>query len=392
MRTRSLLRPGALAAAALSLLGAHPAVAQQTPAPGVYVIRLGADTAAVEEFTRTAEGIRGRHVVRTPRTQVYEYAGTLTPEGTLSRFEVALRTPGEAQPTARAVYEFGADSATVRLTRGDSTRTSRVAAPAGSLPFLGYSVGLYEIPLARAAGPAPDSMAATLVPLAANSTFPLTVRRVRGDTFAVANIAGESRAVVGEGGRLLRWDGTETTLKITAERAEGVSVDSLIARFAARDRAGQGMGSFSPRDTVTARVGAATVSVDYGRPSMRGRRVFGSVVPWGEVWRTGANQATHLRTDADLVIGGVPVPAGSYTLWTVPGQREWTLVLNRQTGQWGTQYDRDQDLARIPMRVERLPRPVETFTISLEPQGEGGMLAMEWENTRATVPVQPASR
>lgn len=145
----------------------------------------------------------------------------------------------------------------------------------------------------------------------------------------------------------------------------------------------------SPRDTATMNLAGATVLVDYGRPYARGRKIMGGLVPLGQVWRTGANQATTLVTSADLRIGDVDVPKGTYTLYTVPAADRWLLVVNRQTGQWGTEYDQGRDLARIPMRVAPLGTPVEQFTITLAPGQNGrGELSMAWENTRASVPVE----
>lgn len=152
----------------------------------------------------------------------------------------------------------------------------------------------------------------------------------------------------------------------------------------------------SPRDTAEMRYGNDRIYVDYGRPYMRGRTIMGGLVPYGRVWRTGANAATTLVTPRDLRIGGTAVPAGTYTLYTLPGENEWQLIINRQTGQWGTEYDQAQDLARIPMQVERLAQPVEQFTIEFEP-GSGNVfnLNLRWENTRAWVRgqvVQPAAQ
>ena len=154
----------------------------------------------------------------------------------------------------------------------------------------------------------------------------------------------------------------------------------------------------SPRDSVQTTIGGAMVSVNYGRPSMRGRTIFGGLVPYGKVWRTGANEATALVTTADLEIGGVTVPAGQYTLYTIPtptlgdeaaggGSNEtWQLIINKQTGQWGTEYDQAQDLARIPMRLSTLADPVEQFTIEITPAGEdAGTLALLWDTTSASV-------
>jgi hypothetical protein len=144
----------------------------------------------------------------------------------------------------------------------------------------------------------------------------------------------------------------------------------------------------SPRDTAEATVQGQRFLVDYGRPYMRGRTIMGGLVPYGQVWRTGANAATTLVAPRDVRIGTTNVPAGTYTLYTLPGASEWQLIVNRQTGQWGTEYDASQDLARIPMRVERTPAPVEQFEIKLQPRGAAVDLVMEWENTRASVPME----
>jgi hypothetical protein len=132
-----------------------------------------------------------------------------------------------------------------------------------------------------------------------------------------------------------------------------------------------------------------TVTIQYSRPSMRGRKIFGGLVPYDQVWRTGANAATSLKTDVDLVIGGASVPAGSYTLYTLPGTSSWKLIINKQTGQWGTEYSEGQDLARVDMKVTQRPEGLELFTISFDKtSGDSAILKLEWENTLASVPVK----
>jgi hypothetical protein len=138
----------------------------------------------------------------------------------------------------------------------------------------------------------------------------------------------------------------------------------------------------SPRDSVFLSLDTNTVSVNYGRPSMRGRKIMGDLVPWNKVWRTGANQATHFKTNFDMVLGGVPVPRGTYTLWTLPSQGGWKFILNKQTGQWGTNYDERLDLARFDAEVKQLPAPVETLTVALLATGKtSGVMKLMWENT-----------
>jgi len=145
----------------------------------------------------------------------------------------------------------------------------------------------------------------------------------------------------------------------------------------------------SPRDSVFLSLDTNVISVNYGRPSMRGRKIMGGLVPWNEVWRTGANQATHLKTSFDMTFGGVPVTRGTYTLWTLPSPGGWKVILNKQTGQWGTVYDPSLDLARFDATVEQTSSPVETFTIALKATGKtSGVMMLMWENTSVSVPFQ----
>jgi hypothetical protein len=133
--------------------------------------------------------------------------------------------------------------------------------------------------------------------------------------------------------------------------------------------------------------GGKTITVDYSSPRMRGRRIFGSLVPYGEVWRTGANEATTFVTDENLItVNGTSVPAGSYTIFTVPNQDKWTLIINKHTGQSGMPYKYEsEELARVPMSVTKLSSPVENFTISFDHTGASCMMHMNWENTQASL-------
>ena len=136
-----------------------------------------------------------------------------------------------------------------------------------------------------------------------------------------------------------------------------------------------------------------TVKIDYSSPRAKGRKIFGAasdkaLVPYGEVWRTGANAATTFVTDAAVIVGGKDVPAGSYTIFTVPKADAWTLVISKKTGEWGTDYPGEkEDFARVSMTVSKTSAPVENFTIAFDQAGSKCTLRMEWENTRAQVEV-----
>ena len=131
-----------------------------------------------------------------------------------------------------------------------------------------------------------------------------------------------------------------------------------------------------------------TVKVDYSSPRAKGRKIYGGLVPYGQVWRTGANESTAFVTDTGLTVGGKEVPAGSYTIFTVPEQDKWTLVISKKTGEWGTDYPGEkEDLMRVPMKVSKTPSPVENFTISFDQKGSSCTMNLDWENTRASVEI-----
>jgi hypothetical protein len=139
----------------------------------------------------------------------------------------------------------------------------------------------------------------------------------------------------------------------------------------------------SPRDSTEIVLNGKRISVNYGSPSMRGRKIMGSVVPYGEVWRTGANAATVFASQANLIIGNVKIPQGSYTLYSLPSSRQWKLIINKQTGQWGTVYNQKLDIARIPLKKKTLANKVERFLITLERTGDNtGVINLSWEKTQ----------
>jgi hypothetical protein len=143
----------------------------------------------------------------------------------------------------------------------------------------------------------------------------------------------------------------------------------------------------SPPANVSAVIGGKKITVDYYAPSMHGRKVMGGLVPFGEVWCTGANYATAITSDAGLQIGSLKLPKGSYSIWTLPTGKEWTLIINKETGQSHLKYDSSKDFGRTKMNLKTLATPVETFRIELRSEGANkGTLALMWERTEASIP------
>ncbi len=355
---------------------------------GAIVVRLGTDTLSVERFTRTATRMEGDVVRRLPAAAQWHYVADLDARGLPSRVEL---TPVRGNPAAtfrvrRLTISFEPDSATLAIER-DTVAHRRIAAVNG-FPLLPETFGLCELWFSWLRRAGADTGTVTVVAPLGGPQGRVLVRIARDSAF-LQIIGGEMRMRTDAQGRLLGLDGSWTTLKYTAERVPGVDLDQAFASFTARDSSQGVTGPFiSRRDTVRATLGGAQLWVDYGRPSKRGRNVFEHGVLGDTLWRTGANAATQLRTDRDLVLGGTTLPAGIYSLWTHIDGATAELVVNAQSGQWGTQYDRSRDVFRVPLRRSRVAgAPVEVFTIAILPGGASdGLLRLSWDDVEFSVP------
>jgi hypothetical protein len=360
------------------------------PAPfaddsAAFVTTLGADTTALELFTIRGNTLEAEVVSRTPRTAVRRVRMSWDNGGRVTSYETSLRGPEAHRDSARAVtiWAVASDSITVTNRTGTRTQTSRMANGGVSTVMMLPAYSTLAV-LARTALAHGDTLVYAQF---GGDPLPFTVRMDSPATYSfTAPQLGMVLIQLDAVGRVHQIDARRSTVGALVKRVATVNLPAWISDYAARDAAGRGLGPLSPPDSVRATVGGATVAINYQRPSKRGRVIFGGVAPWDAVWRTGANSATSFTTDRNLTIGGVPVPAGAYTLWSIPGRAGWQLVINKQTGQWGTVYNQDQDLARIPMTVERLTSPVEQFTIEIN----DGRLSLAWDDIRASVPIAVA--
>jgi len=148
------------------------------------------------------------------------------------------------------------------------------------------------------------------------------------------------------------------------------------------------MAQLSPPAETSVAIAGKTIRIKYSAPSMRGRKIFGGLEPYGRVWRAGANDATALLTDANLDIGGLTVPKGDYTLFVYLDPTQWQLVVSKATGEWGLDYNPSRDLGRVKMAMSKPPKPIETYKMTLSSLGANkGKLQLAWENTVAEVPI-----
>jgi hypothetical protein len=282
----------------------------------------------------------------------------LRPDGTVKRFELLTRTldggPGPVE--TRGTIDFTGDSAIVTTPRGESTVTTRMAVGKNAMPSMNGVMGLMDQLGRQAHKAGGKNYALDLVALGASQPIKGNVTRGGGDTLVLTLTTSVGtvppfRITLDKSGELAMFSGKGSTFQAEGRRVPEVNLVAAREEYGTRS-----LGPLSSRDTVRATLGKAAIWVDYGRPSKRGRDIFGSVVPWNTVWRTGANAATQF--------------------------------LNHQTGQWGTVYEATRDLGRTNLQVEKLDAPVETFTISIEGSGPEATLRMAWDQTRVSAPIK----
>jgi hypothetical protein len=388
--------------ATLALVACRPAAPAEEYG---FIARLGRDTVSVERVTRRGNTVTTDAVDRFPGVRRRHTRIELAPDGAIRRLVMDIHTPSEpaAQRERRVVAEVTADS--VRISKQDGTGTVRRAfATHGGIAMaqVPQMYSLYELyfaaALRRAAaehrGPGDTVQMRQFHIDREFDDFPLqhgVVRLLPGGRAEITHdwLSGTGEAAFDSAYRMLRYSGARTTYLVDVRRlASPPDVGAVAERFEATEAKG-GLRQLSVRDTARARIGGAAFTVDYGRPLARGRVLLGNIIPYDRVWRTGANAATQFTTSAPITLAGMALPAGTYTLWTIPHARGAELIVNRQTGQWGTRYDAAHDLGRAPMATGTAAPPVERFTISIIPSdARRGTLAMAWGSFRWTAPIE----
>lgn len=365
---------------ALAVLLAVPALCAAQDATMIY--RLGRDTVAVEQFSRTPTRFTGEMVTRSGaaviRTQ-YDIAlanGRAT--GAVVRRRQADGSPLPNTPT-EVRFTFRADSAKREIVWRDSTQTASFATPNAFVALPVYVYAPFEVINMRGAG-ARDSMPA--IPLAGNNVTAIGLQRHAGDSLRMRGGAYQMLTFFDRDGRLQRIDGVFTTNKVVGTRV-GTKVD-----IAALANAMKPTGVLSPRATAYAGFGRGPIFINYSRPAVRERSVWGGVlIPFDSVWRVGANEAAHLATSRPITIGDLSLAPGLYTLWIQHTRNGTYLIVNKEVGQWGTEYQASQDLGRVKMELVKTPEHVEDFTINVRSMagGQRGAFDFAWGDTMATV-------
>ncbi len=363
----------------------------------VYIERLGTDTMSAESFSRSSNGYKGRLLLRMPATQIATYNARLDKNGMISKMSIDWKTPSEnpGGPKPRSYTVTFKDSmASMHLSgvwRGKNIDTTlQVAVPRGAVPVFGkfpLTTSTYTQIAEQARSTNSFPYSTDLIMPGSTRRLKATLSKLSGDTLSL-NLFGYSYlATLDNQNRISWYSAQKTTVKTVTEPADNVNLEKLASRFAKLDAAGRGIAIASPMDSTLMTLDGAHLKIIYSRPSMRGRKIWGSLVPYDTVWRTGANAATQFSTDKDLIIGNTDVPAGNYTLYSIYTPDSAKLIINSQTGQWGTVYNESHDFARIPMDKSST-EPHEEFTISMDTADGTGYIRLAWDMTQYQVPVK----
>ena len=370
-----------------------------------YIARLGVDTISVESVTRTGNRLVSDEVDRFPRVRERHTEIQLDPDGGIRHLVMDITTPSEPPNERHRHVVAAVYGDTVHLTKSDSTGTLRYAFATGPgaitmahLPQMYSLMDLYfEAALRRAdslrLAPGDSVRVRQFYIDREFDHFPLHegfVRPLPGHRAQLWHdwLSGFGEATFDSAYHMLTYSGAHSTYKVEVTRlATQPDVDAIGARFAAREDS-SGVSQLSVRDVAHGTIGSDSISVDYGRPLARGRVLLGSLIPYDRVWRTGANAATQLTTSTDITLAGLRLPKGKYTLWTLPHENGAELIVNKQVGQWGTEYHESFDLGRAALNTQTITTPVEEFTISIVPaDARHGMLVLEWGTFRWTAPI-----
>jgi hypothetical protein len=365
---------------------AMPLTAQQP----TLVYRLGKDTVAIEQYLHQGNRIAGTMAQRAgAAVTIVRYEMTYGNDGRPLTAKVARSQPdGSAVPNqpTETRFRITPDSIIRETVRADSVQRTAFGVRGAMVAFPVYVYGPTEVLAAMWRKRTADSVPA--LGLAGSPGF-IGMEQAGGDTVRLRGAPYPMRLMFDSGNRLTMVDGGMTTNKVIATRENSAMDVVAIAR------AMKPTGVMSGREVARGAFGAGgIVLVDYGRPMVRERTVWGgALVPFDSVWRAGANDATHLFTTRVLTFGQVTVPPGSYTLWIQHTRNGTFLIVNKQTGQWGTVYDAAQDLGRVAMQVSPTPGHVEEMTVTVRNLGMNrGAIDFAWGNSVATASFTATNR
>lgn len=380
MPAKNLLFPALLC---MSLLGQ----AQNKHLDSGYIIyTLAKDTTSIAHFTLTGDDFTTTFVdksyLNVTNFIVTKLKGRFFPNGELQYMEGYRYSPVFGKDSVLLetfmLYHRG-DSTYIEEKRGDGIIKDKYA---GRVMVSFYPYIYLPVLLANYAPKnIGDSIAGNSF---ADPPAKFVIKKISDRTLtAYSRYMGLFTLYLNEKGKVDSIDAIGSSYNIKAAVVPHLNLDSIILQYAKREQFGPVVPA-NNRDTVQVGIGNTIIKINYSRPSMKGRVIFGTVVPWSRHWRTGANEATRITVSHPLDFNGQVLPTGEYSIFTLPSPTGWTIMFNKEANIWGTNYNPDYDILRVPMQVEQLIEPVELMTIKVVPTVRGGAIQVIWEKTKAS--------
>jgi hypothetical protein len=355
------------------------------PISGYLVYLLGKDTTMAGYYELKGNKFN-MEVLARPNVSVTKVKGTLFPNGEIESAEGQTYRAGRDPLMLSSYRVYVRDDSTIieQQQPGKPLSVSRFAGRGMIANGIGTPVR-YLLPLWVNYAPKNigDSLVTGHLTLGTNKKY--IIKRVAKDQLHVGStVTGMMTLHLDKNGMLKSIDAIGSSWNTTAIVTNKLDLRALTEHFVTQEAAAGAVAINQP-DSVMALLNNASFKIVYSRPKVRGRTIFGAVVPYDRFWRTGANAATKLVTDHILVFGDKELPAGSYSVWTLPSEKGWTMMFNSQANVWGTEYNPAFDVLQVPMKSEQLPELVEELTIQVKPAPQGGVFNVIWEKTKASV-------
>ena len=351
---------------------------------GYIIYILGKDTTEITHYRLTGDDFYAT-IVKRANSNVHKLKGRFFPNGELQYMEGYRYKPVIGKDSLLLLtfrlYQKG-DSTYLQEKIGDRITEQKYAGRVmvGYVPYVYMPVILANyVP-----GDVGDSIVGNhIVGLGAGEKF--VVKRIS-DKKLTANsrYMGPFTLYLNERGKVDSIDAIGSSYNVKGKIVRHLNLDSLILLYAKREQQFGPFGCPNNSDSVQTVIGSTSIKINYSRPSMRGRVIFGEVVPWNRFWRTGANQATQITVSHPLNFNGKILPAGKYSVFTMPSPTGWTIMFNKEANIWGTNYNPDHDILRVPMQVEQLGEPMELMTIEVVPTASGGVINVIWEKIKVS--------
>ena len=374
------------------LLTTTSSFSQIKPYTASFVGKLGPDTVFVETYSVINNHLYGKVLFRMFENHIGVFNVHFYPNGTIREFNWAAMDPvNSSLPFQATTNQFpyyrtmicANDTCTFFISEKNSPQETvrKQTAPAG-MDFFGYLNPLFSL-IEWNCVRLSNSGKQTLGPLHMTNSYSVSDLRV-GYTAKDTMIFGGpfieyTKIQVDAEGRIISTDGTGTPYNFLVTKHAPIDIDQLARRMAKSPD----IGDPSPRDTLTVSIQKSPVRIDYSRPYKRGRKIFGGVVPYDSVWRTGASNATVLTLQQPMQLGKTVIPEGSYSLYTIPGRQAWRLIFNTDTMRWPTDPDRSKDIAEVALQLKTLDTPKDKFTIAIQETNAGGILKFQWDDVEA---------